>query len=271
MNIEGFSTDDSQFRNRFGGRRRTQTKWEIAEKTASDAASYLRDSFDHFRNFKTPPYVDDFKKKNFRDNVRYYAAYLGLLLVAVLVVALFAFSGYSSSSSSATYSDYSDESFSSFSKSVESDSQFSFDNLAKHISDKVHRPVKDHKNWRQKIFDLRPTDVINHKYDNFVISIMVADVPTENHLLQSSFKTFLRQINRIQICTDKIANTFVGGDHYSDLPFEPKSIAFPKLERYIDGFLTMNLFSPHQEWYMQVDEGNLMYSFCIIRLMLVDL
>ena len=82
---------------------------------------------------------------------------------------------------------------------------------------------------------------------------------------RACFKTFLRQINRIQICTENVANTFVGGNHFSDVAFVPKSAVFPKLERYIDGFLSMNAFSPQQEWYMQIDEGSLLITWLSLK------
>lgn len=263
MNVEAISRDNFEFRSRFGGGRRqraVQTKWQIAGKTASDAASYLRESFEGAwsGNYSSQPlYMNDIKKKNFREKVRYYAAYLGLFLLSILVFTIYLFSS-TASLDDEVFAE--SDAFRSFAETAHSDSFFSFEHLEKHISAHVNQPPeKSHKNWRKKIFDLRPDDVINHRYDNFVISIMVADDPTENHLLQACFKTFLRQINRIQICTENIANTFVGGNHFSDVAFDPKSAAFPKLERYIDGFLSMNTFSPQKEWYMQIDEDSYLF------------
>ena len=246
MNIKSFSSENSDFRNRFGGRRKSQTKWAIAEQTASDAANFFRGSFGPFRwNQSAPaPYEEDLKKKTFGNNVRYYAVYLGCFLLAMAIIAIYYFSDLSSSSK----------------ESVQNDA---FD-LPPGFGVFNHHVNHHQGSWRKKIFDIRPNDVINHKYDEYAISIMLADDPVKNDFLHTSFKTFLRQINRIQICTETTANAFIGGNHHTDVSFTPKSIVFPKLERYIDGFLSMNVFSPHQSWYMQVDEGTLLVLVFLI-------
>ena len=73
--------------------------------------------------------------------------------------------------------------------------------------------------------------------------------------IHASLSTFLRQVNHLQICNQQVANTFIGGKKDRVIPFFQQVHEMPRLERYIDAYLTMLEFAPEQEWFVQVDEG----------------
>ncbi|KAJ3368305.1 hypothetical protein HDU91_000703 [Kappamyces sp. JEL0680] len=245
MNVDAFSSSDNEFRNRFGSRYE-QSRWSPNERPST--ADYFRSSFKKIGK-KVTAYAYPAKKSS-RETSRTLAFYLGLFVVVVTVVVLFTpYLGLRSSSIA----------------DIATDSHHA---TAQPVFDGVHGTGKNpHINvpkgvphgWRKKVFALRPDDVINHKYDHMVISILIREESSEDGLLHASVTTFLRQINRLQIASGTVADTFVGGSHNTYIPFQPRSNLFPKLEHYIDGFLTMHSFSPMQDWFMQVDEDTYMF------------
>jgi hypothetical protein len=116
-----------------------------------------------------------------------------------------------------------------------------------------HEPKRE---WHGTVTDLRPADVINHHYDDLSISIMVkgSNLMSDAKIHQS-LGTFLRQMQHIQVCNDRLANTFIGGQHAKLIPFITTVPELPFLERYIDGFKTMSETSVDQEWFIQIDDG----------------
>jgi hypothetical protein len=248
MNIDHYPNSENEFRNRFGSRYQHPRRNQIDNQTPVD---YLRHSFESFGR-KVTNYTNP-KKKSKREVLRILALYLAFFVVACAVIAIFTI-------------------FFARPTKVISDGVHSSDGAQAVIgNDKAPKiephDVINHKydlvpeavpvGWRKLVLDARPHDVINHKYDHFAISILVREGPSdENGLLHAAVTTFLRQVNRIQIASNSVADTFIAGNHIAFISFTPLSVMFPKLERYIDGFKTMLQFSPTQEWFIQVDEGS---------------
>jgi hypothetical protein len=109
--------------------------------------------------------------------------------------------------------------------------------------------------WVAKMEDTRHEDVINHHYDNFAVSILLPEAEFDNDAIHPSVTTFLKQINHLQVCNNMVAHTFIGGKKQNSIPFFQQAPELPRLERYIDGFLSMLEFAPNQDWFIQIDQS----------------
>jgi hypothetical protein len=109
--------------------------------------------------------------------------------------------------------------------------------------------------WHQSVSKARHEDMINHHYNNMVVSILLPEADFENDSAHPSITTFLQQIQYLQICNEHIAHTYRGGKKCSSIPFFAQVPELPRLERYIDAYLSMLEFAPDQEWFMQIDQG----------------
>jgi hypothetical protein len=109
--------------------------------------------------------------------------------------------------------------------------------------------------WHQSVSQARHDDMINHHYDNMVISILLPEADFESDGAHPSITTFLRQIHHLQICNEEIAHTYLGGKKSGSIPFFAQVPELPRLERYIDSYLSMLEFAPSQEWFIQIDQG----------------
>jgi hypothetical protein len=125
--------------------------------------------------------------------------------------------------------------------------------------------------WHKKVSDLRANEVINSRYDNIYVSILIADgnfaIDADVH---TAIGTFLRQVKHLQVCNSYLANTFVGGEPSKVLPFFVEVPELPRLERYVDAFKTMYETAPELDWYIQMDDG--IYSltqtrFCLWKIL----
>lgn len=238
MNIQQLPSGEYELRNRFPATKKlpSNTKWKIASQTASDAAGFVRDSLGKLGFNVTD---QNFKKSNVKENARVYAAYLGIALTAITALTLFVFW---SAPRPRPIAD------------IMSDSHHNMivGGIHNHM---LHANHHGRRHWHQKVFSMRPNDVIDHKYDDLAVSILVSQDPSHSGMLQAAVSTFLSHINYLQLSTETAANSFIGGSLDAVREFKPKSFSFPKLELYIDSYLNMLKFAPSQDWFIQIDEG----------------
>ena len=112
--------------------------------------------------------------------------------------------------------------------------------------------------WHDKVSSLRDNEVINPRYDDLYISILVGSGEFKmDKEVHASIGTFLRQVKYLQVSNSKLSNTFVGGEPMEVLPFFKEVPELPQLERYIDSYKTMIESQPNLSWYIQIDDGSI--------------
>ena len=122
-------------------------------------------------------------------------------------------------------------------------------------------PVARHSvrtDWHDMVSSLRQTEVINPRFDDMYISILVGSGEFEmSKDVHSAIGTFLRQVRYLQVANSRVSNTFIAGEPGSVLPFFREVPELPQLERYIDAYETMYETQPNLNWYVQIDDGTL--------------
>ena len=241
---------DFELRKRFGS-----SLESITDESKVSSAAYVWESIKSMkRKFTSFQAYEYEKKKTIRQNARYAVVYLASFLGIVTVLAMFMI-----------WRNYGSESSTGVSDSWEG-ADYDFSHVHKefphHLFGSAHhhfanagKPKDESIKWHKQMAELRPDDAINPGFNHIAISILLANLPNEDALLQTSITTFLRQMNFLQIASAHSAHAFVGGAHDSFITYTPQTNFFPALERYVDGFKTMLTFAPNQDWFIQIDEG----------------